>query len=245
MKFCRRCLSEKPTSEFSPLRRAKDGLHSWCKPCCADWRRKDRKEKPDRYREIERKRHDCNGEARRAGNRKRWGETAAYREKARRRWLENRDVYNRTRRERLASDVELRQRRSEKYKEWRERNAAAVSERNKDAWANASPTRRLRSYFGAAIAHALNGAGKGGQSWQRLVGYTADQLRIHIERQFSGGMTWENYGLWHIDHIIPAASFSYQSSDDPDFKACWALTNLRPLWAKQNISKGCKRTLLL
>jgi 5-methylcytosine-specific restriction endonuclease McrA len=51
--------------------------------------------------------------------------------------------------------------------------------------------------------------------------------------------------LWHIDHIIPISSFSFSSPEDPEFKAAWALTNLRPLWAAQNISKGAKREVLL
>ena len=58
-------------------------------------------------------------------------------------------------------------------------------------------------------------------------------------------MGWHNMGEWHIDHIVPVSSFTITSADDADFKACWALTNLRPMWADENRSKGDKRLTLL
>jgi hypothetical protein len=78
-----------------------------------------------------------------------------------------------------------------------------------------------------------------------LVGYTIAELKRHIERQFIKGMTWANMGEWHIDHIIPVASFSYQSVDDPEFRICWGLTNLRPMWAEENRAKSDKVLTLL
>lgn len=58
------------------------------------------------------------------------------------------------------------------------------------------------------------------------------------------GMTWGNYGIngWTIDHKIPISVFNFTSSDHEDFKRCWALSNLQPLWAYDNISKGAKLT---
>lgn len=85
---------------------------------------------------------------------------------------------------------------------------------------------------------------KGGKRWKDLLGYSPDELKIHLERQFTKGMSWENYGLWHIDHIIPLASFSFETVDDPEFKRAWSLPNLRPLWAKENMKKRADRTLL-
>lgn len=60
-------------------------------------------------------------------------------------------------------------------------------------------------------------------------------------------MTWDNYGHkgWHIDHRIPLATFQISSPNDPDFRVAWALTNLQPMWASDNFSKGAKRLLLL
>lgn len=60
----------------------------------------------------------------------------------------------------------------------------------------------------------------------------------HLERQFLPGMTWENRGEWHIDHIRPLCSFQFQTPDCPQFREAWALTNLQPLWAQDNLKKG-------
>lgn len=64
----------------------------------------------------------------------------------------------------------------------------------------------------------------------------------HLERLFLPGMTWENYGKngWHIDHKMPKNLFSYDTTDDSQFKECWSLSNLQPLWWRDNISKGAK-----
>lgn len=88
---------------------------------------------------------------------------------------------------------------------------------------------------------------KGDVSWPEMVEYTAEELKNHLERQFLKGMKWENYGKygWHVDHIVPVSDFNFTSSEDPEFKACWALGNLRPLWSKENHSKHAKRTHLL
>jgi len=87
--------------------------------------------------------------------------------------------------------------------------------------------------------------GKEGRSWRDLVPYSLDDLMRHIERQFLGGMSWDNRGEWHIDHIVPVASFTFSSPDDAEFKAAWALTSLRPMWARENQRKSAKRTHLI
>lgn len=84
--------------------------------------------------------------------------------------------------------------------------------------------------------------GLGGMSNRRMLrklGYTADQLREHLERQFLRGMNWDNYGEWHIDHIVPKSSFDLHDPDE--VRACWCLSNLRPLWVAENMLKGAKR----
>ena len=75
-----------------------------------------------------------------------------------------------------------------------------------------------------------------------ILGFTADELKQHLESQFIDGMNWDALmrGEIHIDHKIPINNFKPQSEDDPAFKECWALSNLQPLWAKDNLSKGCK-----
>jgi hypothetical protein len=94
------------------------------------------------------------------------------------------------------------------------------------------------------IARSLKGK-KAGRRWETLVGYTLADLMQHLERQFSPGMTWENLGEWHIDHRVPLSSFKFESPEDPDFRAAWALTNLQPLWAADNQAKYAHRLYLL
>jgi hypothetical protein len=105
--------------------------------------------------------------------------------------------------------------------------------------------------LGASISRGIRASlsDKRRRSWESLVGYSLDDLRQHIERQFEKGMAWTNYGRgagkWHIDHIVPRSAFTCVSADDSEFKACWALTNLRPMWGNLNIAKHANRTHLL
>ena len=72
---------------------------------------------------------------------------------------------------------------------------------------------------------------------QKLLGYTAENFKKHIESLFKDGMTWDNYGKnggWEIDHRIPQSYFTsvYQ------LKECFALENLKPEWGDWNRNKG-------
>lgn len=109
---------------------------------------------------------------------------------------------------------------------------------------NSDPAFALKQRMRSALYKAL-GRGKLGRRTEELLGYTLAQLAEHLERQFKPGMTWENRGRWHIDHIRPLASFEITGPDDVAFKEAWALTNLRPIWAKDNLSKRHRRTHLL
>ena len=91
------------------------------------------------------------------------------------------------------------------------------------------------------LCESLHGI-KNGRHWEDLVGYTVSELKNHLEKKFKKGMTWENYGQWHIDHKIPMSVFNYQRPEDIDFKKCWALENLQPLWRIENIKKSNKLT---
>lgn len=104
------------------------------------------------------------------------------------------------------------------------------------------PSLRLRFRISVAMRSSLRGR-KDFEQWQDLVGYTAEDLRQHLERQFLSGMTWQAFlaGRIEVDHIIPVASFDFTKPDDDDFKACWALANLRPLWTTDNRKKRDRR----
>lgn len=101
------------------------------------------------------------------------------------------------------------------------------------------PKFRLRLAVSNAISDVLAGRKKR-RSWEKLVGYSLSDLCKHLEKKFQKEMTWSNYGKWHIDHIIPVSAFSFDNPEQIDFKRCFALENLRPLWAKENLAKGSK-----
>ena len=102
------------------------------------------------------------------------------------------------------------------------------------------PQRRLHNNISRAVRLSLSADAKKGATWEKLLGYDRYELIRHLERQFTPGMSWDNYGEWHIDHIIPQAAFNFSSPNHIDFKRCWALENLQPLWAGDNISKRAR-----
>ena len=97
--------------------------------------------------------------------------------------------------------------------------------------------KRIRVNMNHSLKH--NGK-KNGRHWETLVEYTVGDLKKHLERKFVNGMTWDNYGEWHIDHVIPISAFNFTDPSHTDFKRCWSLKNLQPLWAFDNISKKDK-----
>lgn len=70
---------------------------------------------------------------------------------------------------------------------------------------------------------------------KELIGCTIDQLKKHLESKFIEGMTWGNYGEWHIDHIRPCSSFDMKNPEEQ--KKCFHYSNLQPLWAEDNLKK--------
>ena len=87
------------------------------------------------------------------------------------------------------------------------------------------------------VWNVLKGRNKS-KSTIKLLGCSIEECWNHLEQQFKPGMTRNNYGLWHVDHIIPCASFDF--SDPEQQKFCFHYTNLQPLWAIDNIKKGAK-----
>lgn len=98
---------------------------------------------------------------------------------------------------------------------------------------------KLKINFGREIKRSIKGVKQYKHSVD-LLGCTISEVREHLERQFTPGMTWNNWNLrgWHIDHIIPLEYFDF--SDYEQQKRAWNYTNLRPLWAEENLKKGSK-----
>jgi hypothetical protein len=148
-------------------------------------------------------------------------------------------------------------------KEYREKNRSQISEKRKEYYRKNKEKEReykknnrsnrneyekrrkqtdlmykLSSNIRGAIWRSLKSQGisKNGRHWETLVGYTIQDLKIHLEKQFKPWMNWDNYGKsnilnikWSLDHIIPLSVFNFTSIEDPEFKLAWALDNLQPL----------------
>jgi hypothetical protein len=67
------------------------------------------------------------------------------------------------------------------------------------------------------------------------LGCSIEELKAHIEPQLKEGMSWDNYGEWHIDHIIP---IKYGSPTLEEVVRRLHYKNTQPLWATDNITKG-------
>jgi hypothetical protein len=91
--------------------------------------------------------------------------------------------------------------------------------------------RNLRHRFWSAVSRDSKKT-----SVINLIGCTIDELKIYLSQKFTDGMNWENYGEWHIDHIIPCASFDLTEIEQQ--KQCFHYTNLQPLWCIDNILKS-------
>lgn len=98
-----------------------------------------------------------------------------------------------------------------------------------------NPQVRLSVNLRTRINRAIANNQKAGSAVRDL-GCSVADLRKHLETLFAPGMSWENYGRWHIDHIIPLCHFDLTQKDQ-FLKACH-YSNLQPLWAEANYRKG-------
>jgi hypothetical protein len=157
---------------------------------------------------------------------------------------------------------------SQYYQKNKEKKNKQNNECNKKRRKN-DPEFKLRTTMSTAIYQGLksNGSSKKGQSIVQFLPYLMHELKKHIETLFSAPynltldgkvwMNWKNWGkynakkwkdddpstwTWQLDHIIPHSTFHYTTMDCQEFRDCWALSNLRPLSAKQNYLDGVKRT---
>ena len=141
-----------------------------------------------------------------------------------------------------------------KYKAWKDKRyrerhperirakKAAYYQRNKTK-INKKANEKLKTNPQARISHSLRsrlsqcirGIIKAGSA-VRDMGCSIDELKDYLEAKFSEGMSWENYGKWHIDHIIPLCKFDLSQREE-FLKACH-FSNLQPLWAFENFSKN-------
>lgn len=204
-----------------------------CMECVRQRKAVERTERPDAVRLRRRRNRENNIDAERKKDRERSRERRASNPEKLKEYLSNWRVRN----------IEKeRARGREKYRRKMASDPEAIrkSGRLQDEKRRSTPKGRLENAISAGVHRGLKKGAKAGRSTFVLLGYTVDDLRDHLDKLLADGMTWENYGEWHVDHKIPRSAFNYTSPDDFDFKRCWSLKNLQPLWAADNIRKHAK-----
>ena len=157
-------------------------------------------------------------------------------------WLtpEHKSLVNRVNKKRYASDIEWR----EKIKlnnnvRRRTEPAKIVARIQRKKWYNI-PKNRIACSLRVRLRKALRHNQKVDIT-EKLLGCSFDYAKQHLESNFQSGMKWENYGKWHIDHIIPCSRFDLTIPHQQ--KMCFNYRNLQPMWAKENISKNNRITI--
>jgi hypothetical protein len=167
---------------------------------------------------------------------------------------EKREVLNQMKRKHY---LENKEKIRERQKEYREKNKEKIAKIKKDYIENnrekhneyirslyaykmkTHPFFKLKKCLRQRVYVLLKGGIKSKKTME-LLGCSLEDFKKHIEYKFQEGMTWENHGMkgWHIDHIIPCASFDLTKEEDQ--KRCFHYSNLQPLWWIDNIKKSDK-----
>jgi hypothetical protein len=139
---------------------------------------------------------------------------------------------------------ENKEHRKQYLKEYREKNIDKIRKTKRDYERNrkaSDPLYKLVANFRTAIYTVLkeSNVDKYGHYFDVLQ-YSPEELINHLEKQFKDDMTWDNYGIWHVDHKLPITSFDIQEMGDEEFMKCWCLDNLQPMWGEENIRKSNK-----
>ena len=269
-KKCGKCREIKSTAEFHRKRDRRDGLDGWCKVCvnarnkkwkdnnrekclegkrqsylrhkvkhlesCRRWAYKNKEKVKDNHRKWVRRNKD-----KIRANQKRYYDKNKDKINAKSiaRAKQNRIAINESHRKWRKLNPEKASAKKKRYRE-KNREIALRGERRRNRRRLATLNGRLNNSMGRNICVALKGK-KAGRRWESLVDYTLGSLVKHLEKLFQPGMSWSNYGSeWHLEHKIPKAVFNFSEPDHIDFKRCWSLKNLQPMWKKDNLRKGVK-----
>jgi len=215
MKACSKCKETKDSTEFNKSKSASDGLRSECR-CCQS---------------IYSKKYYPKNKGAVAARSKKWREenkdtVSAYHKQYR---IENKQS--------LAAKAKIyNEENKEKIKETKHKYKGRRNSMRRKRYANDRNYRTI-TVMRTRMNKVLAGVSKS-KPMLELLGCSLDHFHFHIEQQFTDGMTWDNRGDWHYDHIQPCSSFD---QDDPkQQEICWHYTNYQPMWAEDNISKHAK-----
>ena len=140
-------------------------------------------------------------------------------------------------RNKYRTDINFKLRHNKRVKEYSLKNRQHIRDYARNKY-KTDINFKLRHNISQRIRHGLKGIEHKSAHTRELLGCTIDELWTHLESQFKPWMTRENHGLWHIDHIRACAKFDL--SDPAQQRECFHYSNLQPLWAHENFSKGVK-----
>lgn len=235
-KICTKCKIEKELCEFNKNSQRKDGYSLYCKNC--------RKIDTKKYRELNREKLLISSSNFRKENPLKVKESKKQyyinnidkiKEKNRQYNLNNRDKrllhYEKNKDKTIKKSLEWRKNNIIKKREWEKEYLRKKYKDDVLYKLSKNVRTRIREFI------KLNKMSKNNTTFN-FVGCTVEELKLHIENQFVIGMEWNNHGVhgWHIDHIIPLSS---AKTEEDLYKLCH-YTNLQPLWAKDNMTKGNK-----
>ncbi len=220
-KNCIKCNTELDYSYFCKDKYKPDGLTSYCKDCINKYRNQTHvKENKKKYNEI----YNSNNKESIKNQRK------EYRQKNKDKLSALNSNYRSLNRDKL-NEYRKQYRLDNIDKERLYFNNYTKNKRSEDINYKILCNLRTRIYQSLKGLRKLN-------KTNELIGCSIEFLKIHLEEKFQNGMSWDNYGKWHIDHIKPCASFDL--TDIEQQKICFHYTNLQPLWAIDNLRKSNK-----
>lgn len=255
MKICSTCEMEKDFSLFSKSSASKDGYKSQCKSCVSkkakerrsteEFQKKNKKYQdsiPEEIKRERKRRYYLKHKEKISEKNKRYRENNKeyFKEYNKKYWEDNKDIL-------LERSKEWRENNKDYLLKWRENNPEKIKEyRDKYLKSESCKLHRKNWYesikkrkpYVLAWRSVLNNSIKRLNSEKEsetieLLGYSAIELKEHLESLFLEGMSWKNYGEWHIDHIKMVSEFD----KDTPLNVVNSLDNLRPLWAKDNCSR--------
>ena len=152
---------------------------------------------------------------------------------------EHREELNQKHKEYCEKNKERIEQVRKEYREVHRKELSAQSVEYERQRRKTDPMKKLKKTLRSRIYNAIHRQyGEKANSSMELIGCTIQEVRKHIESQFVEGMTWDNHGEWHVDHIRPCVSFNLE--DPEEQKKCFHFTNLQPLWAEDNFRKSGK-----
>lgn len=235
-KICISCGEEKGVGEFPESKRCTSGRRNQCRECRKKINEIWRTQNSDHVKEYSKVySREYLPKWRKRNPEKTREQEKRYRKK-------HPEVFNAARKRMRAKRPEYyRTMAREGGKEWRRNNLekAREAQRKSTEKRRKHPGINLHMRIANSLRVAMNGR-KHGRMWETFVGYTLADLMLHLERLFQPGMSWENLKDWEIDHKIPVSTFNFLSANDEDFKRCWDINNIQPLWKKQNLEKGIR-----